>query len=324
MLRALRVVSVERGHDPRDFALVAFGGAGPLHACELAEELGIETVLVPEAAGVLSALGLAASDERRDRVQSYVVPLARGRRASGRGRGGPPLRGAVVRADGAARRRPRPRRSTGRTRSGTATLDRDRPIELVAVRTAEVRPARASSRAGRPVKEVAGPAVLELDGSTCWLPLGWVGVRDGATLEAHENVNIELQVLGSALRSVAEEMGAVLVRSSFSANIKERRDCSAALFDERGRMIAQAEHIPVHLGAMPDAVAAVMAESPAARRRLRPQRPLRRRHAPPGHHARLPHRGRLRRHARPPRRRRRLASRGACRPTRARSPTRAS
>jgi N-methylhydantoinase B len=81
-------------------------------------------------------------------------------------------------------------------------------------------------------------------------------------VEAHANVNIQLQVLGSALRSVAEEMGAVLVRSSFSANIKERRDCSAALFDESGRMIAQAEHIPVHLGAMPDAVAAVMAEDP--------------------------------------------------------------
>src|SRR5438874_11228483 len=58
-------------------------------------------------------------------------------------------------------------------------------------------------------------------------------------------------------------MGAVLVRSAFSANIKERRDCSTALFDERGRMIAQAEHIPVHLGAMPDAVAAVMARDPA-------------------------------------------------------------
>jgi N-methylhydantoinase B len=53
-------------------------------------------------------------------------------------------------------------------------------------------------------------------------------------------------------------MGAVLIRSSFSANIKERRDCSTALFDARGRMIAQAEHIPVHLGAMPDAVASVM------------------------------------------------------------------
>ena len=76
-------------------------------------------------------------------------------------------------------------------------------------------------------------------------------------------MNIELQVLGSALRSIAEEMGAVLIRSSFSANIKERRDCSTALFDERGRMIAQAEHIPVHLGAMPDAVAAVMRHDPA-------------------------------------------------------------
>jgi N-methylhydantoinase B len=69
---------------------------------------------------------------------------------------------------------------------------------------------------------------------------------------------IQLQVIGASLRSIAEEMGAVLIRSSFSANIKERRDCSTALFDERGRMVAQAEHIPVHLGAMPDAVAAVM------------------------------------------------------------------
>jgi N-methylhydantoinase B len=75
-------------------------------------------------------------------------------------------------------------------------------------------------------------------------------------------VTIELQILGSLLRAIAEEMGAVLVRSAFSANIKERRDCSTALFDERGRMIAQAEHIPVHLGAMPDAVAAVMAHEP--------------------------------------------------------------
>ena len=73
---------------------------------------------------------------------------------------------------------------------------------------------------------------------------------------------IQLQVIGASLRSIAEEMGAVLIRSSFSANIKERRDCSTALFDERGRMIAQAEHIPVHLGAMPDAVAAVMTHEP--------------------------------------------------------------
>ena len=76
-------------------------------------------------------------------------------------------------------------------------------------------------------------------------------------------MNVELQVLGAALRAVAEEMGAVLVRAAFSPNIKERRDCSAALFDEHGRLVAQVEHIPVHLGAMPDAVAAVVALDPA-------------------------------------------------------------
>ncbi len=75
-------------------------------------------------------------------------------------------------------------------------------------------------------------------------------------------MEIQLQVIGAALRAVAEEMGAVLVRSAFSANIKERRDCSTALFDERGRMVVQAEHIPVHLGAMPEAVAAVRARDP--------------------------------------------------------------
>jgi N-methylhydantoinase B len=75
-------------------------------------------------------------------------------------------------------------------------------------------------------------------------------------------VKIQLQVLGAQLRAIAEEMGAALVRSAFSANIKERRDCSTALFDARGRMIVQAEHIPVHLGAMPEAVAAVMARDP--------------------------------------------------------------
>ena len=75
-------------------------------------------------------------------------------------------------------------------------------------------------------------------------------------------IDFELQVIGASLRAIAEEMGAALIRSAFSANIKERRDCSTALFDERGRMVTQAEHIPVHLGAMPEAVAAVMAHSP--------------------------------------------------------------
>jgi N-methylhydantoinase A len=75
MGRALRVISVERGLDPREFALVAFGGAGGLHACALAEELGLRTVLVPRAGGVLSALGLAISDVRRDYSHTLLGAL---------------------------------------------------------------------------------------------------------------------------------------------------------------------------------------------------------------------------------------------------------
>jgi len=75
MVRALRVISVERGLDPREFALLAFGGAGGMHACSLAEELGIETILVPRAGGVLSALGLAISDLRHDYVRPYLLSL---------------------------------------------------------------------------------------------------------------------------------------------------------------------------------------------------------------------------------------------------------
>jgi N-methylhydantoinase B len=71
---------------------------------------------------------------------------------------------------------------------------------------------------------------------------------------------VQLQVLTGALRAICEEMGAVLIRSAHSANIKERRDASTALFDADGQMVMQAEHIPVHLGAMPAAVAAVMRE----------------------------------------------------------------
>ena len=69
---------------------------------------------------------------------------------------------------------------------------------------------------------------------------------------------VSLQVLIGALRAVCDEMGAVLIRSAHSPNIRERRDCSTAIFDAGGELVMQAEHIPVHLGSMPDAVAAVL------------------------------------------------------------------
>ncbi len=73
MVRALRVVSVERGVDPREYALLAFGGAGPLHATAIADELGIDTIICPRASGVLAALGLVISPRRRDVQRSVLL-----------------------------------------------------------------------------------------------------------------------------------------------------------------------------------------------------------------------------------------------------------
>jgi N-methylhydantoinase A len=181
MLRALRVVSVERGYDPAGFALVAFGGAGPLHACALAEELGMETVLVPGAAGVLSALGLVASDERRDTVTAYVCALDEAGELPAHGEADLRYRGqsfelTVPLGPDLAERF----HEAHAERYGLA--DRSREIELVAVRTADVRPGPdLTLPAGEPLR-VEGPTTLELDGATCWIPPGWVGARDGTTL----------------------------------------------------------------------------------------------------------------------------------------------
>jgi N-methylhydantoinase A/acetone carboxylase, beta subunit len=182
MLRALRVVSVERGHDPRDFALVAFGGAGPLHACELADELGIEAVLVPAAAGVLSAFGLVASEERRDRVVTYLCPLTEAGDLPAEGTADLRYRGQSFELSvplqpelAAAFHR------AHEERYGYA--DEAREIELVAVRTAEVVVGPDVTFLATDCYKVEGPSVLELDGATCWVPAGWHGeTNDDGTL----------------------------------------------------------------------------------------------------------------------------------------------
>jgi N-methylhydantoinase A len=177
MLRALRVVSVERGHDPRGFALVAFGGAGPLHACALAEELGVGKVLVPQLAGVLSALGLVTSDERRDRVRSIVAPLDEAGELPREGEADLRYRGqsfelTVPLGHDLAERF----HAAHEERYGYA--DRARPIELVALRTAEIRAGPELDLRASETREVVGPALFELPGATCWVPSGWHGRTD--------------------------------------------------------------------------------------------------------------------------------------------------
>ena len=153
MAEALKIVSVQRGHDPRAFVLAAFGGAGPLHAAALADELGIGHVICPPIPGAFSALGLVGSDLKRDYVRTVYTTTATAdpaaleaafaaleregaahARPRRRGAGAPPLRAQrrcplrapVLRAVGAGRRRAcstRPRSPPWPTPSTTATAD---------------------------------------------------------------------------------------------------------------------------------------------------------------------------------------------------------
>ena len=380
MVRALRVVTVERGVDPRGFALLPFGGAGPMHAAAIAAELGIETILCPRASGVLSALGLCASrapprhrphgDARRQRAQrrahrrrggaddrlarseiwtrrepeviyemryagqAFELPIpgpVAPDPADLRRRFEPHTRSATATATPRARsssstsawrwsrpgREPRPSpRAEGRLEEGSRRVrfgervDRDPgPARRAGGRYQRRRPGRLRAARGDP-----GPAAgLERRGrrrrhdrrAVRKSPYGRKRNRGMSGLDP-----IALQVLIGGLRAACDEMGATLIRSAYSANIKERHDCSTALFDAAGELVMQAEHIPVHLGSMPDAVAAVLGEEQRPGGRLDPQRPLPRRHPPARRHPDLAglrrrRAARLRRQPRPPRRHRR-------------------
>jgi N-methylhydantoinase A len=190
MVRALRVMTVERGVDPRRFALLAFGGAGPLHAAAIAEELGMTRILVPRASGVLSALGLAAADRRRDRARTVLLhgdaltapalsagagPAAvaydvryRGQSHELTVRGTGPEPAAVREAFEAAHEE----------RYGYRDPAGD--IEVVTIRVSEVEPGppvefeAPSTGAGR----LEGPAVVALPEATLVVPEGWSGETD--------------------------------------------------------------------------------------------------------------------------------------------------
>ena len=183
MVRALRVMTVERGVDPRELALMAFGGAGGLHAAAIAEELGITKILCPRASGVLAALGLVVSERRRDAQRSVLLrELRRGstseadelaERARERARRDEAdvrivaelrYRGQAFELARARLQRPPARRtSTPRTRSAYGFRDPEGEVELVTLRAtatepgpeidpeAAARPPRApSARAARP------------------------------------------------------------------------------------------------------------------------------------------------------------------------------
>lgn len=202
MLRALRVVTVERGIDPRDHALIAFGGAGPLHACAIAEELGIARVVMPRASGVLAALGLVAAPRRRDAQRTVL-------------RAGAELTAAAIAAD-VAQLAAAARNALGVPEAEVAATyelryrgqafelaveaaadatpaqlrdafeeahaerygyhDPEQEIELVTVRVSASVPAPPQeTSAPRAVTTLSGPTVLPLPESTAFIPAGWRG-----------------------------------------------------------------------------------------------------------------------------------------------------
>ena len=280
MAQALRAVSVQRGVDPAGLTLVAFGGAGPLHACALADDLGLRDVVVPPRAGVFSAAGILGAPRQVDLVRSWPDPgdhvaaaaalAALGREARQRlGTGAEVEMAMDCRYVGQSHELTVPAveefELEHRRRNGFV-LDRA-PVEVVALRaTARLALAGGRHRPARHFPPRDGPGtggdrrtgLHHLGGrrlaGRC-RPLRIVAAGEsGMTVDP-----AQLQILISQLTGVATEMGEVLRRSALSPNIKERADCSAAVFTAGGELLVQAEHIPVHLGSMPASVAAAIA-----------------------------------------------------------------
>jgi N-methylhydantoinase A/oxoprolinase/acetone carboxylase beta subunit len=190
MERALGAVTIERGVDPRDLALVAFGGAGPLHACDLADALGITAVVVPARAGVLSAVGLVTAPNQRDLVRSWPTPSDHERLGDASRRLGAEAARLVggeatvetsvdCRYAGQSHELTVPtveefdaehRRRNGYERKGDA-------IEVIALRARASRPAPLSiadlPAVDRSGARARGPQVIAEPDCTIWIPDGW-------------------------------------------------------------------------------------------------------------------------------------------------------
>ncbi|GGV68716.1 5-oxoprolinase [Streptomyces thermoviolaceus subsp. thermoviolaceus] len=340
---AIKRISVQKGHDVTRYALTTFGGAGGQHACQVADALGIRTVLVPPMAGVLSALGIGLADITALREQSVEAPLdeaalprvmrtaddlERAARAELRAEDVPDeavrvTRRARLRYDGtdtpltvaltdAAGMRAEFEELHRRTYS--FTLDRPVVVESLEVEATGVTeppdlsalaPCAGAPANGTPATTVrlhtggawrevplhrreelpqgatvTGPAIITEASATTVVDDGWrATVRAGGHLvmervTAPESAKLStradpvlLEVFNNLFMSIAEQMGARLQSTAQSVNIKERLDFSCALFDPDGNLVANAPHIPVHLGSMGTSVKEVIRRR---RGRMRP------------------------------------------------------
>ena len=339
MANAIKQISVQRGHDVTRFSLCCFGGAGGQHAAQVADALGVRTVLIHPLAGVLSAYGIGVADLRVVQQRSVeadldagllaVLPtefdaLAATALAELRAQRGCPSRAALERrvrlkvagADTSLAVAWEPGatlavlrhgfdelhvRHFGFRASAHAVLVAE-SIELEAVvasRGESAEPAPLPCASGSPPKvgtrrvwcadgwrdapvyrrdallagaKVRGPALIVEPHATTVVEPGWrAAVHTNGTLiltrsrrrnrreaVAAEGDPIMLEVFNNLFMHVAEQMGIVLEHTAHSVNIKERLDFSCAVFAADGALIANAPHIPVHLGSMGDSVQSIL------------------------------------------------------------------
>lgn len=277
MAEVLRQVSTRDGYDCRDHTLVAFGGAGPQHACALARELGMKRILVPADAGLLSAWGLHQAADREIKVKQILKLLddsiseeldqLREGRSVHRSLFELRLKGqdSSIEIEAGQRISESELREAFETRYRELYGDArpvDREIEWVALRLELVGRAIDLEHEYFERGGLVEKLTLEQDGfSTLLLEKGWRifrGTRGSIRLE-WEGQNesgerapavVEAELFRRRFEGVVEEMGELLRRTALSTNIKERLDYSCALLDAEGRLIVNAPHIPVHLGAL--------------------------------------------------------------------------
>ena len=336
MANAIKRVSIRRGYDPGEFTLCCFGGAGGQHACQVADQLGIRTILIHPLAGVLSAYGIGIAPLRSYRQRTVEQPLTNEtveRLHAAAAAAGDDCRAELVAqfvpeakinrrivanlrvagadttlaidwssademraAFDAAHRRRFGFDSTGRdlvieslrieasgeqlpasdvALSGDST-EYSGPATSALYHRGERRNAKVCARAGlQPGARLDGPAIVVDDTSTTVVDPGWtltieadrrITLTRAAAADRQDDYGTEsdpvlLEVFNSHFMNVAEQMGAVLENTAHSVNIKERLDFSCALFDRAGNLIANAPHMPVHLGSMGDSVQAILRDN---------------------------------------------------------------
>lgn len=287
MAEAIRSVSVREGVEVRDHVLLAFGGAGPQHACAIAECLGVERVLVPADAGLLSAWGLERALRQEQSLRQMLCAPDAGQiektwaelaAETERALGSPDprfrhiadlrLEGQestieVESPDGTAAGLPSAFARAYRSLFGYEP-PATRPLELVALRVVAEEPAPPPRPESFTPTSQVGPLLIQDRFSTCVVPPGWRlrrGDRETLLLErdAEQAAEPGLRDLPEAVRAglfrsrfegLLDSMGEALRRTALSTNVKERLDFSCALLDGSGRLVASAPHVPVHLGAL--------------------------------------------------------------------------